>query len=90
VEHFEDKQFPTGKLQWNIGKDWPEDPVVWASINAPTRDGHQNKATDSWDITSIVNTPEKIDSLQFRVRNNSNIAQRKTSVDYIYGIVRWY
>ena len=90
VEHFEDKQFPTGKLQWNIGKDWPENPIVWASINAPARDGHQNKATDSWDITSIVNTPEKIDSLQFQIRNNSNIAQRKTSVDYIYGIVRWY
>ncbi len=90
VEHFEDIQFPSGKLQWNIGKDLPENPVVWASINAPTRDGPQNKATDSWDITSIVNTPEKIESLQFQVKNNSNIAMRKTSVDYIYGIVRWY
>ena len=90
VEHFEDRQFPTGKLQWSIGENWPENPVIWASINAPTRDGHQNIATDSWDITSIVNTPEKIDSLQLQIKNNSNIAQRKTSVDYIYGTVRWY
>jgi hypothetical protein len=90
VEHFEDKQFPTGKLQWNIGENWPENPVIWASINAPTRDGSQNIATDSWDITSIVDTPEKVDLLQFQIRNNSNIAQRNTFVNYIYGTVRWY
>jgi hypothetical protein len=90
VEHFEDRQFPTGKLKWSIGKDLMENPVIWASINAPARDGPANKATDSWDITSIVNTPEMIDSLQFQIENNSNMAQRKACVDYIYGIVRWY
>jgi len=90
IEHFEDKQFPSGKLQWNIGNSWPENPIVLASINAPIRDGHQNKATDSWDITSIVNTPEKIDSLQLQIKNGSNIAQRKTYIDYIYGTIRWY
>ena len=90
VEHFEDRQFPTGKLRWSIGKNLMENPVIWASINAPTRDGPENKATDSWDITSIVNTPEMIDSLQFQIENNSNIAQRKVCVDYIYATVRWY
>jgi hypothetical protein len=90
VEHFEDEQFPFGKLQWNIGKDWPDDPIIWASINAPIRDGQQNKATDSWDITSMVNTSEKVDSVQFQVANKSNIAGRKTSLDYIYITVRWY
>ncbi len=90
VEHFEDEQFPFGKLQWNIGIDWPDEPIIWTSINAPVRDGQRNKATDSWDITSIVNTSEKVDSLQFQVANRSNIAGRKTSLDYIYIIVRWY
>lgn len=90
IEHFEDKQFPTGKLQWNIGKNWPNEPIVWASINAPVRDGLENKATDSWDITSLVSTPEKIDALQFQAANNSNIALRKTSLDYVYILVRWY
>jgi hypothetical protein len=90
VEHFEDRQFPTGKLRWIIGKNLMENPVIWASINAPTHDGPQNKATDSWDITSIVGTPEMIDSLQFQIENDSNMAQRKVCVDYIYGIVRWY
>ncbi len=90
VEHFEDKQFPAGKLEWNIGKDWPDSPIVWASISAPIREGEHNKATDSWDITSIVNTPEKLDSLQFQVKNNSNIAGRRTSVDYVYVIIQWY
>jgi hypothetical protein len=90
VEHFEDEQFPFGKLQWNIGSGWPDEPVVWKSINAPVRDGQRNKSTDSWDITSIVNTSEKVDRLQFQIANNSNIAGRKTSLDYIYIIVRWY
>lgn len=90
VEHFEDEQFPFGKLQWNIGKDWPDEPIIWASINAPVRDGQRNKATDSWDITSIVNTSEKVDSVQFQVANKSSIAGRKTSLDYIYITIRWY
>jgi VCBS repeat-containing protein len=90
IEHFEDKQFPTGKLQWNIGQNWPRDPVIWASMNAPVRDGLENKATDSWDITSIVSTPEKIDDLQLQVVNKSNLAMRKTSLDYVYILVRWY
>jgi len=90
VEHFEDEQFPFGKLKWSIGTDWPDNPIAWSSINASVRDGQRNKATDSWDITSIVNTPEKVDSLQFQIENNSNIAVRKTLLDYIYITVRWY
>ena len=90
VEHFEDKQFPTGKLQWSIGTDWPDNPIVWESIKAPARDGPENIATDSWDITSIVDTAEKIDSLQLLVHNNSNIAGRKTSLDYVYILIQWY
>ena len=90
IEHSEDKQFPTGKLQWNIGTNWSKDPIIWASMNAPVRDGLENKAMDSWDITSIVNTPEKIDNLQLQVVNKSNLAMRKTSLDYVYVQVRWY
>lgn len=90
VEHFEDEQFPFGKLKWSIGTDWPDNPIAWSSINASVRDGQRNKATDSWDITSLINTPEKVDSLQFQIENNSNIAARKTRLDYIYITVRWY
>lgn len=90
VEHFEDRQFPLGKVKWSIGTDWPDNPISWASIKASVRDGQRNKATDSWDITSLINTPERVDSLQFQIENNSNIANRKTRLDYIYITVRWY
>jgi len=63
--------------------------VVWASINAPVYEGELNEATDLWDVTSLVDTPEKVNSLQLQVRNNDDVAKKKTLVDYIYAVVEW-
>jgi VCBS repeat-containing protein len=90
IEHFEDTSFTKGKLSWSVGTGWPSRPEVWASIDAPVRPGQRNEATDSWDITSAVNTAEKVNSLQFQVQNNDAAGPRKSSVDYIYAIVEWY
>ncbi len=90
VEHFEQEGFPDGKLQWAAGTGWPSNPVVWASMNAPVHEEELNEATDSWNITSFVDTPEKVNSLQLQVKNNDDIAKRKTLVDYIYVVVEWY
>jgi hypothetical protein len=76
-------------LQWTAGTGWPDNPMVWASINAPVYMGEPNESTDLWDLTSLVDTPEKVNSLQFQVKNNDNIAKRKTSIDYIYAVVEW-
>ena len=89
VEHFEQEGFPAGKLEWATGTGWPSNPVVWASINAPVYEGEPNKATDLWDVTSLVDTPEKVNSLQLQVRNNDDVSKRKTLVDYIYAVVEW-
>jgi hypothetical protein len=89
VEHFEQEQFPVGKLQWAAGTGWPSNPVVWASINAPVYEGEPNEATDLWDVTSLVDTPEKVNSLQLQVRNNDDVTKRKTLVDCIYAVVEW-
>jgi hypothetical protein len=89
VEHFEQKGFPAGKLEWAAGTGWPSNPMVWASINAPVYEGEPNEATDLWDVTSLVDTPEKVNSLQLQVRNNDDVAKRKTLVDYIYAVVEW-
>ncbi len=90
VEHFEQEEFPEGKLQWTAGTGWPNNPMAWASINAPVYSGETNESTDLWDVTSFVDTPEKVNSLQFRVTNNDDVAKRKTSVDYIYAVVEWH
>jgi len=71
VEHFEDQQFREGKLEWSVGTGWPAKPTVWASIEAPIRKGQSSEATDSWDVTSAVESPEKANSLQFRIGNNT-------------------
>ena len=90
VEHFEDPQFAQGKLEWAVGTGWPAKPAVWASIAAPVRLGEGKEATDSWDVTSAVQTAQKANSLQLQVQNNDTAARRKTSVDYVYAVVEWY
>jgi VCBS repeat-containing protein len=90
VEHFEDSQFAQGKLEWAVGTGWPAKATVWASIAAPVRQGESKEATDSWDVTSAVQTAEKANSLQLQVQNNDTAGRRKTSVDYVYAVVEWY
>ena len=90
VEHFEDPSFTQGKLAWSAGTGWPSRPAVWASIEAPVRQEQTGEATDSWDVTSAVETAEKANSLQFQVQNNETAGPRKTSIDYIYTVIKWY
>jgi VCBS repeat-containing protein len=90
IEHFEDPLFTKGKLAWSVGTNWPTRPEVWAAIEAPVRQGQGSEATDSWDVTSAVETAEKINSFQFQIQNNDAAGPRKTSVDFIYAVVEWY
>ncbi len=89
IEHFEEERFTKGKLKWSIGTGWPTKPMVWASINAPVHEEESHEAVDSWDVTGVVDTLENINSLQLQVKNNDNIAHRKTLIDYIYVLVEW-
>ena len=89
VEHFEEERYAQGNLEWAVGTGWPTKPVVWASIKAPVHEGQSHEAVDSWDVTSVVDTREKINSLQLQVKNNDNIANRKTLIDYTYVVVEW-
>ncbi len=86
VEHFEEERFAQGKLEWSIGKGWPFRRAVWASIKAPVHIGESNEAVDSWDITSVIDTNEKLNSLQLEVKNN-NVVNSKTFINYIYVLV---
>jgi hypothetical protein len=89
VEHFEEEGFARGQLDWAVGTGWPTKPVVWASIKAPVHEEEHHEAVDSWDVTSVVDTREKINSLQLQVKNNDKLAKRKTLTDYIYVLVEW-
>jgi hypothetical protein len=86
VEHFEEERFAQGKLEWSVGRGWPFRKVVLASLMAEVHIGESNEAVDSWDITSLVDTNEKINSLQLEVKNNNNV-NSKTLIDYIYVVV---
>jgi VCBS repeat-containing protein len=90
IEHFEDPSFTQGKLAWSVGTGWPSKPEVWATIEAPIRQGQSSEVIDSWDVTSAVETAEKVNSFQFQVQNNETAGPRKTSLDYIYAVVKWY
>jgi VCBS repeat-containing protein len=90
VEHFEAPQFPDGKLEWTVGTGWPAKPTTWASIKAPVRPGEAGEALDCWDVTSAVETAAKANALELLVQNNATTRMRKTSVDYVYAVVKWY
>ncbi len=90
VEHFEEERFAEGKLEWAIGTGWPDKPVVWAVMKAPVHEGELSEAVDAWDITSVVNTAEKINSLQLQIKNNNKAANGKTLVDYAYVVIEYH
>ncbi len=90
VEHFEEERCAEGKLEWSIGTGRPGKPAVWATMKAPVHEGESSEAVDAWDITSVVDTAEKINSLQLQIKNNNNIANGKTLVDYAYVVVEYH
>ncbi len=90
VEHFEDKGFAVGDLQWNIGTGWPENPDIWNSISAPVHEGQENKSADSWEIKGNVDTIEKINSFELQIKNINSVSTRKTNIDNTFMIVKWY
>ena len=91
VEHYEDESFPQGqgKLKWEIGEGWPENPMLWFDGNPSIRKGKQEEKTVVWDITSFANTPEKVNSLQLRIVNADNVSRKKTFVNHISVVVEW-
>jgi len=89
IEHFEEEKFDQGKLEWIIGTGRPREPVVWAVMKPPIHAGESAEAVDAWDITSVVNKVERINSLQLQIKNN-NIAYTKTFVDYAYVVVEYH
>ncbi|MGD2095266.1 MAG: Ig-like domain-containing protein [Phycisphaerales bacterium] len=89
VEHYEEERFTTGKLEWAVGTGWPNKPVKWASINASVHKGKSREAVDSWDVTGVTETLEKINSLQLQIRNNDHIARKRTFINHVNVIVKW-
>lgn len=89
VEHYEEERFAKGKLEWAVGTGWPNKPVVWAAIKAPINEGESNENVDTWDVTSVADTAEKIKSLQLQVKNNNNIYNSNTLMDYAYVVVEY-
>lgn len=89
VEHFEQEQFVPGKMQWNVGTGWPNDPNIWVSISAPIRKGQDNEAVDSLDVTSFVNTPEKVKTLELQIANNDTASRKMALIDNVYVVVGW-
>jgi len=89
IEHFEEEHFSSEKLEWSVGKGWPTKPVVWASIKAPVHEDENHEGVDSWDITSLVDTRDKLNSLQLQVKNNDIVGRKNTLIDYIYLVVEW-
>jgi cellulose biosynthesis protein BcsQ len=89
VNHFEELQFPAGKLEWRVGTGWPGSSSTWASMTPSVYEGQRNKGAISWDIKGVVDTPEKINALQLQIKNNCTSPQKATFLDHAYVVVLW-
>ncbi|NIP23315.1 MAG: hypothetical protein GWN67_17100 [Phycisphaerae bacterium] len=87
-EHYEEEEFSSGNLEFRVGSGWPGSPATWATYSpAPVHAGENNEATDSWDVSSVVNTPDNVNQLEFYLKNNDN--NKKSKVDHVYVVVEW-
>jgi len=89
IEHFEEERFSSGRLEWAVGTGWPTKPVVWASIKAPVHEDENHESVDSWDIISLVDSRDKINSFQLQIKNNDIVGRKNTFIDHIYLVVEW-
>ena len=87
AEHWEETDF-TGNIAWKIGTGWPSGPSQWGNTTSALRLGESGEATDSWDVTSLVNTPTRVDSMELAIQNNSTNG-KKTNTDRVYAVVQW-
>jgi len=89
VEHFENGSITHGTLRWAVGTNWPDKPKVWISVKTPTREGKHNESIDTWDVTSSVDSPEKLHMLQLQIQNNNIGTRKKSIIDQVYIVVEW-
>jgi hypothetical protein len=86
-EHYEEKGFKSSDLEWNVGTNWPSSPTTWGTLlPAPVHNEESSETTDSWDVTSYVNSTTRVNDLEFRIKNNG---KKKSKPDYIYVTVQW-
>jgi cellulose biosynthesis protein BcsQ len=89
VRHFEEMQFPFGKLEWKVGTGWPGSPSSWVSLTPSVYEGQRNKGMLVWDLDDAAATPERINGLQLQIKNNSTSPQKATFIDHVYLVVLW-
>ncbi len=88
VEHHEETDF-TGSVEWKVGTGWAPGPgTEWATTTATTVIDPVNETTHTWDVTSAVNTPTRVNDMELVIENNTTNG-KKTNTDYIYTIVQW-
>jgi len=86
-EHYEENGFGTNDMVWKVGTGG-QNFTTWASNNTiPRNIGSGNEALDSWDVSSVVDTPTEVQDLEFAMQNDSN--NKLIFVDYVYAVVTW-
>jgi len=90
VEHWEEESFSASGLQWKVGTGWPNSSTVWGTkASVPIRGGEGSETTDTWDVTSFVNTAVRVNDMELYIGNNDVANEKKTLTDYIYAEVTW-
>jgi len=68
---------------------WPSGSTTWGTLaSAPVHLRESNETTDMWDVSAYVDTVQKVNDLEFFIKNNHG--QKKTNVDRVYVVVDWH
>jgi cellulose biosynthesis protein BcsQ len=89
IEHSETEKFASGKLKWSIGTSWPDKSEEWVSMSAPIHPSERDDSVDLWDVTSFVDTFEKLNRLQLKIENEDKTPGNLAFVDYVHVVIEW-
>ena len=89
VEHHEEQGIaPSTAALWQVGGGSIRNPTTLASFQAPIRQGEALETTVVWDVSAAINTPDRVNDLKLRLRNNATNG-KKSKIDRAWVVVTY-
>ena len=86
IEHYEDDDFLTGELTWEVGTGSTSNPTVLGSTIPTVLPGTAAEAVVLWDVSTIIDTMAEVNDIKVKIINNSTNG-KKTNIDHVYVVV---
>ena len=89
VVHYEEDSFGVDNLEWDAGVGLLTNPTILLVRNPPLLIDESSEGLEVFDVSSVIDTPAKLNDLKFVVQNNDLANDKKTYLDHIFVTVRY-